>query len=166
MARLPFSVLDLSPILSGKTARDALLVTVDLARHAEALGYRRFWVAEHHNAKGVACTAPEVVGQVAATTTTLRVGSGGIMLPNHVPLKVAETFRTLSAADSKLSATRQGWSERSPAATLAAVPVGVSPTDGDCPVDIVVIPGGGKGDRPVGSPEVEVSKGGEQLGRS
>lgn len=98
MARLPLSVLDLSPIPSGRTARDALLSTVDLARHAEALGCRRFWVAEHHNAKGVACTAPEIViGQVAAATTTLRVGSGGIMLPNHVPLKVAETFRTLCA---------------------------------------------------------------------
>lgn len=95
---MPLSVLDLSPIPSGGTARDALLATVDLARHVEALGYRRFWVAEHHNAKGVACTAPEVVmGQVAAATTSLRVGSGGIMLPNHVPLKVAETFRTLCA---------------------------------------------------------------------
>ncbi len=69
-----------------------------LARHTEDLGYRRFWVAEHHNAKGVACTTPEIViGQVAAATSRIRVGSGGIMLPNHVPLKVAETFRTLAA---------------------------------------------------------------------
>lgn len=98
MPRLSLSVLDLSPIPSGKTARDALLATVDLARHAEALGFSRYWVAEHHNAKGVACTAPEVViGQVAAATSTIRVGSGGIMLPNHAPLKVAEVFRTLCA---------------------------------------------------------------------
>src|SRR5262245_37631745 len=95
---LVLSVLDLSPLTSGKTARDALLATLDLARHTEGLGYRRYWVAEHHNAKSVACTSPEIViGQVAAATSTMRVGSGGIMLPNHVPLKVAETFRTLSA---------------------------------------------------------------------
>jgi luciferase family oxidoreductase group 1 len=98
MTRLPLSVLDLSPIPSGKTARDALLATLDLAEHVESLGYRRYWVAEHHNAKGVACTAPEIViGQVAAATSTMRVGSGGIMLPNHASLKVAETFRTLAA---------------------------------------------------------------------
>jgi len=92
------SVLDLSPIPSGSTAGDALRNTLDLARHAEALGLRRYWLAEHHNAGGLACPAPELmIGQVAATTTTLRVGSGGIMLPNHTPLKVAETFRVLHA---------------------------------------------------------------------
>jgi luciferase family oxidoreductase group 1 len=90
------SVLDLSPVSSGKTARDALLATVDLARHAESLGLRRYWVAEHHNAKGIACSVPELtISQIAAATKTLRVGSGGIMLPNHAPLRVAETFRTL-----------------------------------------------------------------------
>ncbi len=98
MARLALSALDLSPVSSGKTARDALLATVDLARHVEALGFTRYWVAEHHNAKSLACTSPEIViGQVAAATSSIRVGSGGIMLPNHVPLKVAETFRTLAA---------------------------------------------------------------------
>ena len=92
------SVLDLSPIPSGSTAGDALRNTLDLARHAEALGLRRYWLAEQHNAGGLACPAPELmIGQVAATTTTLRVGSGGIMLPNHTPLKVAETFRVLHA---------------------------------------------------------------------
>ena len=92
------SVLDLSPIPSGATAGDALRNTLDLGRHAEALGLRRYWLAEHHNAGGLACPAPEIlIGQIAATTRTIRVGSGGIMLPNHAPLKVAETFRVLHA---------------------------------------------------------------------
>jgi len=95
----PFlSVLDLSPIPSGSTASDALRNTLDLARHAEALGLRRYWLAEHHNAGGLACPAPEImIGQVAATTKSIRVGAGGIMLPNHTALKVAETFRVLHA---------------------------------------------------------------------
>jgi luciferase family oxidoreductase group 1 len=92
------SVLDLSPIPSGSTAGDALRNTLYLARHAEALGLGRYWLAEHHNAGGLACPAPEImIGQVAATTRSIRVGAGGIMLPNHTPLKVAETFRVLHA---------------------------------------------------------------------
>jgi luciferase family oxidoreductase group 1 len=92
------SVLDLSPIPSGFTAGDALRNTIDLARHAEALGLHRYWLAEHHNAGGLACSAPEIlIGLVAAATQSIRVGSGGIMLPNHTPLKVAETFRVLHA---------------------------------------------------------------------
>jgi luciferase family oxidoreductase group 1 len=92
------SILDLSPIPSGFTAGDALRNSIDLARHAEALGFARYWLAEHHNAGGLACSAPEIlIGQIAAATRTIRVGSGGIMLPNHTPLKVAETFRVLHA---------------------------------------------------------------------
>jgi luciferase family oxidoreductase group 1 len=92
------SVLDLSPIPSGSTAGDALQNTVDLARYVEALGFRRYWLAEHHNAGGLACSAPEIlIGQVAVATKSIRVGAGGIMLPNHTPLKVAETFRVLHA---------------------------------------------------------------------
>ena len=94
----PLSILDLSPIPSGSTAGDALQNTLDLARHADALGLRRYWLAEHHNAGGLACPAPEImIGQVAAVTRAMRVGAGGIMLPNHTPLKVAETFRVLHA---------------------------------------------------------------------
>jgi luciferase family oxidoreductase group 1 len=94
----PLSVLDLSPIVSGSTAGDALRDTIELARHADALGCRRYWLAEHHNAGSLASSAPEIlIGQVAAATRTLRVGSGGIMLPNHTPLKVAESFRVLHA---------------------------------------------------------------------
>lgn len=94
---LPYSVLDLSPIPAGSTAADALANSLDLARHAEALGYNRFWLAEHHNMTGIASAATAVViGHVAAGTTTIRVGAGGIMLPNHAPLVVAEAFGTLA----------------------------------------------------------------------
>jgi luciferase family oxidoreductase group 1 len=93
----PLSVLDLSLIVEGGSARDALHNTLDLARHCEALGYRRYWVAEHHNMDGVASSATAVlVGQIAAATSTIRVGSGGVMLPNHAPLVVAEQFGTLA----------------------------------------------------------------------
>jgi luciferase family oxidoreductase group 1 len=95
---IPFSVLDLSPIAQGATPADALHRSLDLARHAERLGYRRFWVAEHHNMPGIASAAtPVVIGYIAAGTKTIRVGSGGIMLPNHAPLIIAEQFGTLAA---------------------------------------------------------------------
>jgi luciferase family oxidoreductase group 1 len=94
---VPFSVLDLAPIPEGATARQALQNTLDLARRAEAWGYRRFWLAEHHNMPGIASAATAVlIGQVAAATKTIRVGAGGIMLPNHAPLTVAEAFGTLA----------------------------------------------------------------------
>lgn len=92
----PYSLLDLSPIPSGKTAADALRNSVGLAQHAEKEGYLRYWLAEHHNSTGIASAATAVViGHVAAHTTSIRVGSGGIMLPNHAPLQVAEAFGTL-----------------------------------------------------------------------
>lgn len=95
---VPFSVLDLSPITRGGTASDALRNTLDLARHAERFGYRRFWLAEHHNMTGIASAATAVViGHVAGGTSTIRVGSGGIMLPNHSPLVIAEQFGTLES---------------------------------------------------------------------
>src|SRR6185295_1413375 len=95
MAKL--SVLDLAPIVEGSTASQALANSLDLARHAEALGYHRFWLAEHHNMPGIASAATAVViAHVAAGTTTIRVGAGGIMLPNHAPLMVAEAFGTLA----------------------------------------------------------------------
>ena len=98
MNAIHFSVLDLSPVPSGSSSADALRNTIDLARHAEALGMTRYWLAEHHNAAALASSSPEIlIGAVAAATRTLRVGSGGIMLPNHSALKVAETFRVLHA---------------------------------------------------------------------
>jgi luciferase family oxidoreductase group 1 len=95
MAKL--SVLDLAPIVEGSTTREALANSLDLARHAEKLGYHRFWLAEHHNMPGIASAATAVViAHVAAATKAMRVGAGGIMLPNHAPLMVAEAFGTLA----------------------------------------------------------------------
>ena len=95
---IPFSVLDLSPIVQGNTATQALRNTVNLAQHAEQLGYNRYWLAEHHNMPGIASAATSVViGYVAGGTSTIRVGSGGIMLPNHSPLVIAEQFGTLES---------------------------------------------------------------------
>ena len=92
-----FSLLDLSPVPEGGTAAQALANTVDLARTAEAAGYHRFWLAEHHNMPGIASAATAIViGHVAAATRTMRIGAGGIMLPNHAPLMVAEQFGTLA----------------------------------------------------------------------
>jgi luciferase family oxidoreductase group 1 len=98
MEMVPFSVLDLAPITQGATAADALRNSLDLARHAERWGYRRYWVAEHHNMPGIASAATAVViAHIAAGTSTIRVGAGGIMLPNHAPLIVAEQFGTLES---------------------------------------------------------------------
>jgi len=95
---VPLSVLDLAPIVAGATAADAFRNTLDLARHAERLGYHRYWLAEHHNMPGVASAATAVViAHVAAGTSTIRVGAGGVMLPNHSPLVVAEQFGTLES---------------------------------------------------------------------
>jgi luciferase family oxidoreductase group 1 len=92
----PFSVLDLAPVPQGFTPGDALRNTLDLAQHAERWGYRRYWLAEHHNMVGIASAATSVViGYVAGGTRTIRVGAGGIMLPNHSPLVIAEQFGTL-----------------------------------------------------------------------
>ena len=93
----PFSILDLCPIVEGSDAAQALRNTLDLARHAEGWGYHRYWVAEHHNMDGVASSATAVlVGHIAGGTQKIRVGSGGVMLPNHAPLVIAEQFGTLA----------------------------------------------------------------------
>ncbi|MEX1828487.1 LLM class flavin-dependent oxidoreductase [Luteibacter sp. CQ10] len=95
---IPFSVLDLSPVVRGATPGDALRNSRDLAIHAESLGFHRYWLAEHHNMTGIASAATAVViGYVAEATRTIRVGSGGIMLPNHAPLVIAEQFGTLAS---------------------------------------------------------------------
>jgi luciferase family oxidoreductase group 1 len=97
-AMVPFSILDLSPIVQGSDAAQALANTIDLAQHAERWGYHRYWLAEHHNIPSVASAATAVViGAVAGHTSTIRVGAGGIMLPNHSPLVVAEQFGTLES---------------------------------------------------------------------
>ncbi|WP_414638002.1 LLM class flavin-dependent oxidoreductase [Actinophytocola sp.] len=95
---VPLSVLDLAPVARDVSATDALRATTELARRTEELGYRRFWVAEHHNMPSIASSAPAVlIAHLAAATSTIRVGSGGVMLPNHAPLVVAEQFGTLEA---------------------------------------------------------------------
>jgi luciferase family oxidoreductase group 1 len=94
--QIPFSVLDLAPVKEGSTIRESFSVTLSLARHAEALGYRRFWLAEHHNIAGIASAATAVlISFVAGGTKKIRVGAGGVMLPNHAPLVIAEQFGTL-----------------------------------------------------------------------
>lgn len=95
---VPVSILDLVPVIVGETPREALRKSLDLAQHAEAFGYTRYWVAEHHNMTGIASAATAVViGYLAGGTSTIRVGSGGIMLPNHSPLVIAEQFGTLES---------------------------------------------------------------------
>ncbi|CAN5237743.1 LLM class flavin-dependent oxidoreductase [soil metagenome] len=97
-AMMPFSILDLSPIPQGATAGVALRNSLELAQHAEALGFQRYWLAEHHNMPGIASAATSVViGHIAGGTKIIRVGSGGVMLPNHAPLVIAEQFGTLAA---------------------------------------------------------------------
>ena len=95
---IPLSILDLAPVPEGSDVSQSLANTLDLARHAERLGYKRFWLAEHHNMPGIASAATSVViGAVAAATKTIRVGAGGVMLPNHAPLIIAEQFGTLES---------------------------------------------------------------------
>lgn len=98
ITKIPFSVLDLSPVFEGEIPSDALKQTLSLAQTVEKLGYKRFWLAEHHNMPGIASAATSVViGYVAGGTSTIRVGSGGIMLSNHAPLVIAEQFGTLES---------------------------------------------------------------------
>ncbi|HWU75165.1 MAG TPA: LLM class flavin-dependent oxidoreductase [Rhodanobacter sp.] len=95
---IPFSILDLAPVTEGSDASQAFRNTLELARLGEQLGYRRYWLAEHHNMPGIASAATAVlIGHVAGGTSTIRVGAGGIMLPNHAPLQVAEAFGTLAS---------------------------------------------------------------------
>jgi luciferase family oxidoreductase group 1 len=94
---MKYSILDLCPVPEGSTAADAMRNSADLAQHAEALGYHRYWMAEHHNMPGIASAATSVLlGHIAGKTRTIRVGAGGIMLPNHAPLSIAEQFGTLA----------------------------------------------------------------------
>ena len=95
---IPLSVLDLSPVTTATPGSVALRNSLDLARLADQLGYKRYWVAEHHNLANIASSSPEImIGQIASATARIRVGSGGVMLPNHAPLMVAERFKVLEA---------------------------------------------------------------------
>ena len=95
---IPLSILDLSPVTTGISGPQALRNSIDLARHADRRGFTRFWVAEHHNMPNIASSAPDImIGQIAAATEHMHIGSGGVMLPNHAPLQVAERFKVLEA---------------------------------------------------------------------
>jgi luciferase family oxidoreductase group 1 len=130
---VPLSVLDLAPVPDGGNAGDALRATIDLARHAERLGFLRFWVAEHHNMPGIASSAPPVlIGHLADATTTMRIGSGGVMLPNHVSLVVAEQFGMLEALHPgriDLGIGRAPGTDQITAAALRRSPEGLSADD-------------------------------------
>ena len=105
-----FSILDLAPVPQGSTPADALRNSLDLAQQAEKWGFERYWLAEHHNMKGIASAATSVViGYIAGGTSKIRVGAGGIMLPNHSPLVIAEQFGTLASL--YLGALISGWGE-------------------------------------------------------
>src|SRR5580693_3589227 len=130
---VPLSVLDLAPIPAGGTAGEALRATIELAKRAEELGYQRFWVAEHHNMPGIASSAPPVlIGHLADATSRLHVGSGGVMLPNHVSLVVAEQFGMLEALHPgriDLGIGRAPGTDPATAAALRRSPEGLSPDE-------------------------------------
>ncbi len=135
---IPFSVLDLSPIVAGGNAAQSLRNTLDLARHAERLGYQRFWLAEHHGMPGIASAATAVViGHVAAGTATIRVGAGGIMLPNHAPLLIAEQFGTLESLFPGRIDLGLGRAPGSDQATARALRRNLSADENQFPRDVV-----------------------------
>jgi len=156
---VPLSVLDLAPVPDGGTAGDALRATIDLARHAERLGYRRFWVAEHHNMPGIASSAPAVlIGHLADATRSIRVGSGGVMLPNHVSLVVAEQFGMLEALHPgriDLGIGRAPGTDQVTAAALRRSPEGLS--EDDFPDQLMDLLGYFTGRWPEGHPFAQIT---------
>ncbi len=151
---MPLSVLDLAPVPEGATAAEALRATIELAQRTEELGYRRFWVAEHHNMPGIASSAPAVlIGHLADATSTMRVGSGGVMLPNHVSLVVAEQFGMLEALHPgriDLGIGRAPGTDQVTAAALRRSPKAL-PAD-DFPQQLTDLLGFFSGDWPRGHP--------------
>ncbi len=134
---VPVSILDLVPVVLGETPREALRKSLDLAQHAEQFGYKRYWVAEHHNMTGIASAATSVViGYLAGGTSTIRVGSGGIMLPNHAPLVIAEQFGTLESLYPGRIDLGLGRAPGTDARTLRALRRDFSRAD-DFPQDVV-----------------------------
>src|SRR6184192_3529978 len=135
---VPLSVLDLSPITEGSDAGQALRNSLDLARQVEALGYRRFWMAEHHNLPGIASAATAVaLAHIAAGTSTIRVGAGGIMLPNHAPLMVAEQFGTLAALHPGRIDLGLGRAPGADQVTMRALRRNLDATGDDFPQDVL-----------------------------
>jgi luciferase family oxidoreductase group 1 len=139
---IPFSILDLSPIPQGASAAAALRNSRDLAQHAEAWGYSRFWLAEHHNMPGIASAATSVViGHVAGGTKTIRVGSGGIMLPNHSPLVIAEQFGTLASLYPDRIDLGLGRAPGTDQPTMRALRRNIASTSDNFPQDVAELQG-------------------------
>ena len=137
MGGIPFSVLDLAPVKAGGSIADALRETLDLARHAEGWGYRRFWLAEHHNMTGIASAATAIlIEHVAHGTETIRVGSGGVMLPNHAPLVIAEQFGTLASLHPGRIDLGLGRAPGTDQLTMRALRRTLSNADEDFPRDV------------------------------
>ncbi|MDB6098120.1 MAG: luciferase family oxidoreductase [Gammaproteobacteria bacterium] len=135
---IPFSVLDLSPVPMGSSVGQALHNTLDLARHAEAWGYRRYWLAEHHSMPGIASAATSIViAHVAAGTATIRVGAGGVMLPNHSPLVIAEQFGTLESLYPGRIDLGLGRAPGSDQATARALRRNLSTDPNEFPQDVI-----------------------------
>lgn len=139
---LPLSVLDLAVLSEGTSSADALAATTRLAQAADRLGYRRFWVAEHHNMPSVACTAPPVlIAHIAARTERIRVGSGGVMLPNHAPLAVAEQFAMLEALHPGRIDLGVGRAPGTDGSTARALRRGATADVDDFPNDLIDVMG-------------------------
>ena len=135
---IPLSVLDLSPIPEGSDAGQALRNSLDLARHVEALGYERYWMAEHHNLPGIASAATAVaLAHIAAGTQRIRIGAGGVMLPNHAPLLIAEQFGTLAALHPGRIELGLGRAPGSDQATMRAMRRALNASSDDFPRDVV-----------------------------
>ena len=132
-----FSILDLAPVKSNGSIADSFRNTLDLARHAERWGYTRFWLAEHHNMQGIASAATAVlIGYVAGGTSTIRVGSGGVMLPNHAALIIAEQFRTYETLYPGRIDLGVGRAPGSDQATARALRRGLNQTEDDFPQQV------------------------------
>src|SRR5213078_2243719 len=135
---VPLSILDLSPITEGSDAGQALRNSLDLARHVETLGYRRYWMAEHHNLPGIASAATAVaLAHVAAGTSHIRIGAGGIMLPNHAPLMVAEQFGTLASLHPGRVELGLGRAPGADQATMRALRRNLDASVDDFPQDVL-----------------------------
>lgn len=139
---IPLSVLDLSPIIEGGDAGQSLRNTIELAQHAERCGFHRYWVAEHHNMPGIASAATSVViAHIASATSTIRVGAGGIMLPNHAPLIIAEQFGTLAALHPGRIDLGLGRAPGTDQTTMRALRRTLASGDDDFPQDVVELMG-------------------------
>ncbi|HEV7207616.1 MAG TPA: LLM class flavin-dependent oxidoreductase [Mycobacteriales bacterium] len=159
MLDLPLSVLDLAPVPTGATVGAALQATTELAQHVERLGFRRFWVAEHHNMPGIASSAPPVlIAHLAAATSRMRIGSGGVMLPNHTALVVAEQFGTLAALHPDRIDLGIGRAPGTDPATAAALRRSAAALGADdFPAQLLELLGFFTGDWPAGHPYAEIT---------